>query len=252
MILAIYSYLGYYNACNIGDEVHDPGRTIPRSILGSVVLVFALFVALHLAMLGTIPWTDVPTNPTNYSLAADFMRRIHGDGAAAVVTVLLIWSCLGSVFAGMFGYSRVPYGAARNGHFFAAFTRVHPRHRIPALSLLLVGGLTLVWGLFSLDNLIKALITTRILEQFIGQAAGVVLLRRRRPDLYRPFKMWLYPLPSLLALVGWLYVYLSAGLFYILLGAATLIVGALVFLVWAWRQREWPFGPARIAGEVAP
>jgi amino acid transporter len=249
MILAMYSYLGYYNVCYIGDEVRDPGRTLPRSILLSALLVCALFVGLHLAMLGTVPWQSVPTESPdvdNYSLAAAFMRRIHGEWAAVLVTLLLIWSCLGSTFAGLLGYSRIPYGAARYGHFFAVFGRVHPVHRIPHVSLLLIGGMTLFWCFFGLQAVITALITTRVLEQFIAQIFGVMLLRVRQPDRPRPFKIWLYPLPCGLALFGWLYLYASAELPFILLGLATLAVGVAAFLLWSRLTDGWPFdGPGR-------
>jgi amino acid transporter len=244
MILAMYSYLGYYTICYIGDEVRDPGRTIPRSILISSLLVVALFVAAHLAMLGVVSWHNIPTDDkelANYSLAAVFMQTIHGAWAAKLVTVLLIWSCFGSVFAGMLGYSRIPYGAARYGHFFQSFGHVHPVHRIPHVSLLLIGALVLFWTFFDLQNVINGLITTRILEQFIGQIGAVVLLRRTRPDIVRPFRMWLYPLPCGLALVGWLYLYWSAGPFFIVLGLVTLGAGVVAFLLWARQTRTWPF-----------
>jgi amino acid transporter len=247
MILAMYSYLGYYNVCYIGDEVRDPGRTLPRSILLSALLVCVLFVGLHLAMLGTVPWQSVPTQSPdvdNYSLAAAFMRRVHGNWAAVLVTLLLIWSCLGSVFAGLLGYSRIPYGAARYGHFFSVFGRIHPVHRIPHVSLLLIGGMTLFWCFFGLQTVISALITTRILEQFIAQIFGVMLLRARQPDRPRPFKMWLYPVPCVLALIGWLYVYVCARIPFILLGLATLAAGVVAFLIWSKLKGGWPFaGP---------
>src|SRR5215831_17989127 len=80
MILAMYSYLGYYNICYVGDEVRDPGRTIPRAVLLSAALVVVLFVGLHLAMLGVVSWREVPTGEKDldsFSLAATFMRTIH-------------------------------------------------------------------------------------------------------------------------------------------------------------------------------
>jgi amino acid transporter len=244
MILAMYSYLGYYNVCYIGAEVRDPGRTIPRSILLSALLVCVLFVGLHLAMLGLVPWGKVPTNSDTYNLPAEFMRGAHGDWAAVVVTAFLIWSCVGSAFAALLGYSRIPYAAARNGHFFSVFGRVHPRRSIPHVALLLVGGLTLFWTFFDLVDVINALIATRILEQFIGQVVGVVLLRRAQPDRPRPFRMYLYPVPCAVALVGWLYMYISAGAMFIALGLGTLLVGGLVFVLWTWWTRQWPFGDA--------
>jgi amino acid transporter len=246
MRLAMYSYLGYYSVCYIGDEVRDPGRTIPRSILLSALLVCLLFIGVHLAMLGTVPYDTIPRDKPaidNYSLPAAFMEKIHGDGwAVTLVTVLLVWSCFGSAFAGMLAYSRISYGAARYGHFFSVFGRVHPRLAIPHVSLLLVGALTLMWTFFGLDNVITALITTRIIEQFIGQIAGVVLLRRRQPERMRPYKMWLYPLPCGLALAGWLFMYVTAKPLYIGLGLATLVAGIGAFLYWSWLTGGWPFG----------
>lgn len=246
MILAMYSYLGYYNVCYVGDEVRDPGRTLPRAILLSGLLVCVLFLGLHLAMLGTVSWQEVPRESPEldtYNLPAEFMRRVHGEWAARVVAACLIWSCFGSVFAALLGYSRIPYGAARYGHFFAALGKVHPTHHIPHVSLLLVGGLTLFWTFFDLQNVINALITTRILEQFIGQIVGVMLLRKMQPDRPRPYRIWLYPLPCFVALVGWLYMYLAAGLLFIAVGLMTLTAGAAVFFVWTWWTRRWPFPP---------
>jgi amino acid transporter len=244
MILAMYSYLGYYNICYVGDEVRDPGRTIPRAILISSLLVCLLFVGLHLAMLGTISWRDVPEATKNQSLPAAFMTKLHPDWAVQLVTALLIWSVVGSAFAGLLGYSRIPYGAARYGHFFKLLDKIHPRHRIPHVSLLLVGGMTLFWGLFDLESVIFALLTTRIIEQFLAQIVAVVLLRRARPDIVRPYKMWLYPLPCVLAFAGWVYLYVSAGVPYMLFGAVTLAAGIVAFLLWARQARGWPFGPA--------
>jgi amino acid transporter len=246
MILALYSYLGYYNICYVGEEVRDPGRTIPRAILLSALLVCVLFAALHLAMLGTVPWQEALASrekwKDEYSLPADFMGRLHGPGAVRLVTVLLMGSCFGAAFAGLLGYSRIPYGAARAGHFFRTMAGVHPRHHIPHVSLLLVGGLTLFWTFFDLQIVINALITTRILIQFVAQIVGVLLLRRQQPDRPRPFRIWLAPLPCGLALAGWLYVFAASGLVYIGFSVITLCVGAATFLFWSWRIGGWPFG----------
>jgi amino acid transporter len=245
MILALYSYLGYYNICYIGEEVRDPGRTIPRAILLSAVLVCVLFAGLHLAMLGTVPWQEALASRKQlhdeYSLPADFMGRIHAPWAVQLITVLLMASCFGSAFAGLLGYSRIPYGAARAGHFFQAVGQVHPRHRIPHISLLLVGGMTLFWSFFDLQNVISALIATRILVQFIAQIVGVFLLRRAQPDRPRPFRIWLAPLPCGLALAGWLYVYAASKNVIIGLSLLTLLAGVLAFLVWSRRIGGWPF-----------
>jgi amino acid transporter len=253
MILALYSYLGYYNVCYVGDEVREPGKTIPRAILLSSVLIVVMFVGLHLAMLGVVSWNTVPTTQAEldaYSLPAKFMATLHGDGwAPKLVTVLLIWSCVGSAFAGLLGYSRIPYGAALAGHFFRPVAAVHIHKRIPHISLLLVGGFTLCWTFFDLDTVIKALITTRILEQFVAQIIGVAVLRWTQPNLPRPFRIWLYPVPCGLALAGWLYVYFSAEWLFIGVGMGTLVAGMIAFLMWSARRREWPFGAGGAAND---
>jgi amino acid transporter len=247
MTLALYSYLGYYNICYIGDEVHDPGRNIPRSILLSAALVVLLFAGVHLALLGTVSWHDVLADKKEqgdgYSLVAEFMRRVHGGGdwAVVLITLLLIWSCVGSAFAGLLGYSRIPYGAARQGHFYGAVGAVHPRHHIPHVSLLLVGAMTLLWSFFDLQNVINALITTRILEQFVAQVVGVMLLRRTQPDRPRPFRIWLYPLPCGLLLAGWLFLYATSTPLFIVFSLGTLLAGAVAFLLWSWSTNRWPF-----------
>jgi amino acid transporter len=241
MSLAIYSYLGYYNVCYLGGEVRDPARTIPRSILLSALAVVVLFTLVHLAMTGAVPWREAASDEVKDNLTAHFMARVRGEWAAVAVTVMLIGSCFASCFSGTLGYSRVPFAAACNGHFFRWFAEVHPRLRIPHRGLLLIGAMVLFWSFFTLEAIITALIATRVLEQFVAQVFAVVLLRRLQPGRPRPWRMWLYPLPCLVALVGWLFVYATTGWLFILIGAGTLVVGLVVFLAWARARGEWPF-----------
>src|SRR5262245_10004992 len=247
MALAIFSYLGYYNVCYLGAEVRDPARTIPRSILLSAVIVVVLFALVHLAIVGFIPWREAAKETDN--LTAEFMNRSRGPWARNLVTVLLIGSVFASCFSGTLGYSRVPYAAATEGHFFRWFAAVHPRLHIPHRALLLIGAMVLFWSFFSLGDIINALIATRILEQFVAQVFAVILLRNLQPDRPRPWRMWLYPLPCLVAFVGWLFVYISTGGLFIAIGAGTLLVRFVVYLIWARRQGRWPFSyPAHSPG----
>jgi len=236
MALAIYSYLGYYNVCYLGGEVRNPTRTIPRAILTSALLVVVLFTLIHLAIVGVVPAEVAVDERVKGNVPAEFMERLHGPWASTLVTSLLIGSCFASCFSGTLGYSRVPYAAAKEGHFFRWFAAVHPDHHIPHRGLFLIGGLILFWSFFSLDALINALIVTRILEQFVAQAFAVMLLRRQGRPL--PWRMWLYPLPCILALVGWMYVYLTSNWLYIALGAATLFIGLIVFIAWSKRLTD--------------
>jgi len=242
--VGIYDYLGYYDICYIGDEVKDPGRVIPRSILISIVAVAALYVAINLSIVGVVPWREfVPADahPESEFIVSTFMERLYGPGVATVFTFLVLWTAFGSVFALLLGYSRIPYAAARDGYFFQVFSRLHPTGRFPHVSLLLLGGISIACSFLPLGLVIDALITTRILVQFIGQVFAVMLLRTTRPDMPRPFRMWLYPIPALVALAGWIFLLLTSGWLVIAFGLGTLVLGILCFFVWSWRVRRWPF-----------
>jgi len=242
--VGIYDYLGYYDICYIGDEVKDPGRVIPRSILISIVAVAALYVAINLSIIGVVPWREfVPADahPESEFIVSTFMERLYGPGVATVFTFLVLWTAFGSVFALLLGYSRIPYAAARDGYFFQVFSRLHPTGRFPHVSLLLLGAISIACSFLPLGLVIDALITTRILVQFIGQVFAVMLLRTTRPDMPRPFRMWLYPIPALVALAGWIFLLLTSGWLVIAFGLGTLVLGILCFFVWSWRARRWPF-----------
>jgi amino acid transporter len=234
--IGIYDYLGYYDICYLGDEVRDPGRVIPRSVLLSVAAVAVLYIAINLSVIGTVSWRSfVPysAHPESDFIVSVVMERIYGRPVAMLFTVFVLWTAFASVFALLLGYSRIPYAAALDGTFFRAFAHLHPRKQFPDVSLVVMGAVAMAACLLSLGTLIDALVTTRILVQFIGQTVVLVYLRRTKPDLQRPFRMWLYPWPAAIALVGWAFVYLTSGLGVTVFGVALLAVGAAVFEVWS-------------------
>jgi amino acid transporter len=247
--IGVYDYLGYYDICYIGDEVKNPGHTIPRSIIISVAVVAIIYFAINLSIIGVVPWRDfVPaaTHPESDFVVSIFMEKIYGTKIATIFTAMVLWTAFGSVFALLLGYSRIPYAAALDGYFFKVFGRLHPTKRFPYISLIVLGLISIVCGFFSLGSVIDALITTRILIQFIGQIFAVMLLRKRAPEMPRPYRMWLYPLPSIIALVGWVFIFATTEWPVILIGLGTLAAGAIVFLVWSWYTERWPFALAEI------
>jgi len=141
----------------------------------------------------------------------------------------------------LLGYSRVPYAAAIDGYFFKVFGRLHPKKNFPYLSLVVLGVIAIVCSFFSLGMVIDALITTRILVQFIGQIVGVSLLRRNEPGLNRPYRVWFYPIPNLLALLGWIFVFATTNWTIIAFGLGTLMLGIVCFFFWSHRTKQWPF-----------
>jgi amino acid transporter len=242
--VGIYDYLGYYDVCYIGEEVRDPGRVIPRSIIISTIAVALIYFGINLSIIGVIPWREfVPADqhPASLFIVSTFMERLYGPTVATIFTVMILWTAFGSVFALLLGYSRIPFAAAREGYFFKAFARLHPTKDFPHVSLLVLGVLAVVASLFSLGIVIDALIATRILVQFVGQVAGVVRLRRVAPDMARPFRMWLYPLPAGVAFLGWLFIFVTTDVRVIAFGVGILALGVGAFLVWSHHLRQWPF-----------
>ncbi|HYX81996.1 MAG TPA: APC family permease, partial [Gemmatimonadales bacterium] len=248
--IGVYDYLGYYDVCYIGDEVQNPGRVIPRSILLSTIAVALIYIAINFSIIGVVPWRDfVPagTHPQSDFVVSIFMERMFGSTIATIFTAMILWTAFGSVFALLLGYSRVPYAAARDGYFFEVFARLHPAHGFPYISLVVLGVISILAGFVSLGTVIDALITMRILVQFIGQIGAVTLLRRRAPDMPRPYRMWLYPLPSLIALCGWIFIFATTPPTVIAFGLGALVMGLLAFGVWSWKGGAWPFLSRRIA-----
>ena len=242
--VGIYDYLGYYDICYIGDEVKSPGRVIPRSIIISVVAVALIYFATNLSIIGVVPWREfVPHNehPNSSFVVSIFMEKIYGPNIATLFTAMVLWTAFGSVFALLLGYSRIPYAAAKDGYFFKVFERLHPKHNFPYISLIVIGVISIICSFFSLGIVIDALITTRILIQFIGQIFAVILLRRHSPNMERPYKIWLYPVPCIVALIGWIFIFATTDWKVILFGLGSLGLGVVFFLIWSWRVRRWPF-----------
>jgi amino acid transporter len=246
--IGIYDYLGYYDVCYIGDEIKEPQKNIPRSILISLLAIACIYVAMNLSIIGVVPWRDFAvTDPDKPAppIASMFIEKLYGSKAAFAFTLLVLWTSFASVFALLLGYSRIPYAAAQDGAFFKAFGTLHRTKQFPHISLLLIGGLSIAASFLSLQAVIDALVTMRILIQFIGQIGAVVRLRKLKPESEWPFRMWFYPLPALLALAGWIFLFATAGKQEILYSLIALGTGVIAYLIWSKRQAIWPFATAQ-------
>ncbi len=255
MLIATYDFWGYYNVTFLGAEVRDPARTIPRAILLSIALVAILYLAINIAVLAVVPWRSllgVRDLGARHALISFFMQTAYGTRfgpvvgilAGRIAAVLIMITAFASVFSLLLGYSRIPYAAARDGNFFAPFGRLHATGGFPYISLLYLGGAAALFCFVSLTEMIAALVILRILVQFLLQHIGVLSLRRTQPNLPRPFRIWLYPLPPLLALVGFTYILLGRPNFghEIRLAALVVLLGAL-----AWWLRSWLSARHKIA-----
>jgi amino acid transporter len=238
-VQTIYTYLGYYNVCNLGGEIKEPEKNIPKSILISIIGIAVLYLLMQLSVLGVVPWREAMNSKF---IVSTFVQKIYGSDAAIVVTVLILWIAFSSLFSAMLGYSRIPYAAAVDGSFFKIFSRTHPKKNFPHVSLLVLGTIAFVFSLlFRLKEVISAILAMRILIQFIGQAVGIMILRRKKPASFFPFKMWLYPLPALIAILMWIGLFLSTGMYFAVGGVVVISTGAVVFFIWAYYKKDWPF-----------
>lgn len=228
MLVAMYDYLGYYDVCYVAEEVKEPSRTIPASILISVVAVALIYFLMNVSLIAVVPWQEALKSQY---LASEFMERVAGRNAAIVVTVMILWTAAASVFALILGGSRIIYAAARDGYFFRIFSRLHPTGGFPHMALLVLGILSAIGSLFPLDTVISALIVVRVAVQFIGQIIALMYIRWRG-TMELPFRMWFYPMPALIALAGWAYVFLTAGTNYIAFAGVVVVVGLGACAVW--------------------
>lgn len=198
LVAALWAYDGWNNAGMLGSEVENPQRTFPLALIAGVTAIIGVYLLTNLAYFSVLNAGEVAASDR---VASDMMHRIagpHGAGAVSVAAMISIFAALnGSILSG----SRVPYAMARDGYFFQHIGRVHPSFRTPYASILLLG----VWSsLFVLSGHYSDLYNTVIFPSWIlygMTAAAVIVLRRKNPDLVRPYRTWGYPLVPL-AFVG--------------------------------------------------
>jgi amino acid transporter len=243
LIIAIYDYLGYNTTAYLGAEVRDPGRTIPRSIVFSIVGIMSLYFLLQVGVLGSVPLEELKTAT---SVASTVLEQAWGSGTAQVITVLIVVAAIGSVFAGLLGGSRVPFEAARDKVFLPVYGELHAKLKLPTAGVLTMGVITMIGSLFTLTTIINAAVATLVIIQSLAQVAAIIVLRRRQPNLVRPYRQWLYPVPTVVALIGWVYIYVSASWLSIGLSVGWIALGAIAFLIYARAEHTWPFGPKEI------
>ncbi len=234
-VKTVYAYLGYYNVCHLGGEIKNPGKNIPRSIFISIIGISTLYLLMNISVMGVIPWQSVKAD--DKYLVSTFMQLIYGQQAGVIVTVLILCIAFSSLFAVVLGYSRVPYAAAVDGNFFKPFAKLHPTKNFPYISLMVLCGLGFVFSLlFKMSDVISAILAMRIVVQFMAQGVGVSLLRKRFCTKELTFKMWLFPLPVIISIAIWIFLFISTGWF-ALWGSLIAVAGIVVYMV---KQRLWP------------
>ena len=244
-IKTVYSYLGYYNVCHLGGEIKNPGKNIPRSMFISVIGIAILYIAMNMSVSSVISWQEIKQwqdAGINTFVVSTFIERLYGYAAANTITVMILWVALASLFAVMLGYSRVPYAAAIDGAFFKVFGKLHPTKNFPYISLLVLAGFAFVFSmLFKMKHVIDGILAMRIMVQFIGQAVGIILLRKRNGSKHLVYKMPLYPVPIILVIAMWLFIFYATGLAIILSFVIVFVSGLIIYFIYAKMQNEWPY-----------
>ena len=238
-VKSVYSYLGYYNVCYLGGEIKNPQKNIPKSMFISIAGIAALYLLMNVSVASVLPLEQIQKSKF---VVSEFVQQLSGSTAANIATVLILWVAFASVFSATLGYSRVPYAAASDGAFFKIFAKLHPTKHFPHISLLFLGGIAFVFSLlFKLRDVIDAILAMRILIQFIGQGIGLLWLVKRKGKQHFAWRMPLYPLPVILAILIWGYIFFSTGEKMMMGGLTVIVLGVIAYLIKSNRNKEWPW-----------
>ena len=228
MIFAVYDYLGYYNIAYLGDEVKEPEKTIPRVIVISILAIAVIYIVMQACIISVLPYE---TASTSHSVVADYIRALIGPQAAKWVSVMILWTAFASIFSVMLGYSRILFAAARDKNFFSIFAKLHATQAYPFVSVLFLGAVTALFVWLPLRHIIAGILSIRAIIPFMAQIVGAIVLRVREPERPRPFRMWLYPLPAIVALGLWGYVVISPQKHLRVAALYVMAAGALFFFL---------------------
>lgn len=247
-VKTVYSYLGYYNVCHLGGEIINPEKNIPRSMFISITVICFLYLMMNISVASVLP---LDTMAGSSFVVSEYINVIAGPAAAVIATAIILWVAFASVFSATLGYSRIPYAAAKDGAFFSIFAKLHPTKNFPYISLLMLGSVAFVFSLlFRLSDVITAILAMRIIIQFVGQAVGLLLLHKRNGDNFFKWKMPLYPLPVLLAIAIWLFIFYSTEVRMMLIAAVIIAAGIVAYLIKASYKKEYPFSDEALLKEV--
>lgn len=238
-VKTVYSYLGYYNVCHLGGEIINPEKNIPRSMFISIAVICFLYLMMNISVASVL---SLDTMAGSSFVVSEYIHVISGPTAAIVATAIILWVAFASVFSATLGYSRIPYAAAKDGAFFSIFAKLHPTKNFPYVSLLILGTVAFIFSLlFKLKDVITAILAMRILIQFVGQAIGLILLHKRKGNRFFKWKMPLYPLPVILAIAIWLFIFYSTEASMMLTAGVIIVLGIIAYLIKARYKKEFPF-----------
>ncbi len=238
LVAILWAYDGWNNVSMVSSEIQNPQRNLPRALILGTLAVIGIYLLSNLAYFLVLPAADVAASDR---VAAEMLRRVFGPAGAAVVSVAAMVSIFAALNGSILTGARVPYAMAHDGLFFKAFAKVDPVRRTPSQSILWLS----VWGaVLVLTGRYDQLYTYVIFASWIlygMAAASVLVLRRKRPDLPRPYRTLGYPVvPLVFVLVAALLIFFTLrdspreSLF----GLGLIAAGTPFYLFWRRRKQQ--------------
>ena len=232
LVLALWAYKGWEAVSYSSGEVRNPERNLPLGLLIGTIAVILLYVSTNLAYLYVFPAAEVAKSSR---IAADAMNVAIGPLGATIIAVVILFSITGAANGNILTAPRVFYAMSRDGLFFKSFAEVHPKLLTPHISILATGAWAAV---LSVTGTFEQLATYVVFGQWIFfglTVAAVMVLRRTRPDLPRPYRTWGYPVTPIVFVLAALYISLSTlitGPARAIGGLAIIAAGVPAYLYW--------------------
>jgi len=207
LVAALWAYNGFHDMVSVAGEVRNPGRVLPRALLAGMFVVVAVYVAANAAYLFVLPFDALRASPV---VASDAMVRVVGEVGSGLVAMMVMVSTFGAVLGIALTNPRVYYAIASAGLLFAPLARVHPRFRTPHVAVLAHAVVAMVCVWWRTFEQLAASFVLGIWPFLALAAAGVLVLRRTRPSLERPYRVPGYPVVPLVFVVGTVWIVGSA------------------------------------------
>jgi APA family basic amino acid/polyamine antiporter len=240
LVPAMWAYNGFNDLGDLGEEIVRPQKNIPRAIILGLLTVIGLYVLANVVYFHTLPFAHLALSQ---HVASDVVQSMAGPRGATYLTIAMAVSALGALHVVILTGSRIPYAMARDGEFFHFAARIHPGFRTPSGSLIFLGSLAALLALSGTYEELYSLFVFAVWIFFALAAIALLRLRKKEPNLPRPYRAWGYPWTPLIFLIA--AVALTVNLWMVRpvrssLGLAVIAAGIPFFRYWRKSQAD-PF-----------
>ncbi|MEW5914918.1 MAG: amino acid permease [Gemmatimonadota bacterium] len=238
MVLTLFGYSGWHFSTNVAGEIRDPQRNLPFSILVGIAVVIVVYVLVNVSFLLVLPFERLRESQLP---ATDAVSVAVGAFGAGVVSIAIVASTLGTMNAQLMNYPRIAFAMARDGYFFQKLAHVHGDRSTPTGAIIAQG---VVAAAFALSGTFTQILTYTAFVNHTFMSlivASVFVLRRREPQMERPYRTWGYPVTPLIFLgvsIWYLYGLLRDRLTGSLIGIAIMLLGVPFWLYWRSQRRN--------------